>query len=638
MTDPYITRPLEKPLSTQERSAALNALAFTGLRLTAAELEGFGARLDQALFLQVAKSTSPEQEGQYRHAWQLLNRHRPTFQRLVSEALQQALLQEVQAMGQRQALLQDDGGDLLPATAFAEMERQALIDSLSHGLDANDHDTLAVLSLRIAHLMHLDDSSTEQNPFRSEVFLKAAAEAWRKFDTQSDSLPLVLPQMQPGVFLPLGSIWQEMNRDLAARGLLPGAEEIWRRKRKEAVQPVARPLPERLRRWLVVDGKVSLVRGEELFERMFAQLASDETIPSNVRQLVAQLKEPLSPLVRDDVAFFFDPLYPARRMLNAVIDGGLGLEGSEDGSDPVFQVLQNAVERVLQDSGTEAAQLETAVDDLAASASQQVQADQETLRNAIAEANAQEKASHALELAEADVAPRLEGGEVESFLEPFLQTQWVRVLAYAHEKSPAELQAALKTMDDLIWSVKPRSTPEERKQLVTRLPTLLAELHAGLDAIKWDEAERNAFFADLAQHHAACMRGPLELTPRDELEHRMDAMQRASEHELSRRAREQQRVEVAMLMRQAQPLHPGGWVQFVRNDGSKLNCKLIWISPERGCFVFSGRKGQLVFTLEDRALAQAFRMTRATALAQDSLVKRALASALDSFGIEGGIQ
>ncbi|GAB3553973.1 hypothetical protein GCM10027343_41410 [Noviherbaspirillum agri] len=617
----------------------MDALAFTAVRLAAGELEAFCARLDQALFLQVAKSASPEQETQYRHAWQLLNRHRPTFQRLASEALQQALLQAVQAMGRRNVVSQQgDAGELLPVTSFAEMERQAQIDSLSHDLDASDYDALAVLSLRIAHLMQRDDSSTEQNPFRSEVFLKAVAEAWRKFDTQSDSLPLVLPQMQPSVFLPLGAIWQEMNRDLAARGLLPGAEEIWRRKRKEAPQPIVRPLPERLRRWLVADGKVSLACGGELFERMFEQLDVDDTIPSTVRELVAQLKEVLSPLACGDMAFFFDPTHPARRLLNAVIDGGLGLDGSEDGADPVWQEVQHAVEQLLRDGATVAARHLTVADDIATATLQQVQADQEMLRDAIAEANAQEKASQAFALAEADVAPRLESGEVESFLEPFLQLHWVRVLARAHEKHPAELPAALTTMDDLIWSAKPRSAPEERKELVVRLPTLLAELNAGLDAINWVDPERDTFFAELAQHHAACMRGPLELTPRDELEHRMDAMQRASEHELSRRAREQQKVEVAMLMRQAQPLHPGGWVEFVRNDGRKVNCKLIWISPERGCFVFSGHKGKLVFTLEDKALAQALRMERATALAPDALVKRALSSALDTVGVGGGAQ
>lgn len=615
--------------------AALDALAFTALRLSTAQMDAFGARLDQALFIQVAKCADPEQEAQYRHAWQLLKRHRPTFQRLASESLQQALLQEVQAVRKQEVMLEAGEVELQPMT-FAEMERQALIDCLSHRLDASAHDTLAVLSIRIAHLMHSDDSGTEQNPFRSAIFLKAVADAWQKFDTQAVSLPLVLPQMQPDIFLPLGTIWQEMNRDLAARGLLPGAEELWRRKRKEeGAQSALRALPERLRRWLVADGKVSLARGEELFERMFEQLAAEEAIPANVQQLIAQLKEPLRPLVQADVAFFFNPVYPARRMLNAVIDGGLGLDGSEDGSDPQFQVLQQGVEQVLQDNGMEAERLEAVVGDIAASKSRQVQAGQEALRDAIAQANAQEKAHHALQLAEADVDPRLEGGEVESFLEPFLQSQWVRVLAYAHEKAPAKLPAVLKTMDDLIWSVKPKAKPEERKVLVDRLPTLLAELHAGLDAIEWEGAERDALFAELARHQAACMRGPLELTPRDELEHRMDAMQRASEHELSRRAREQQKVEVAMLMRQVQPLVPGGWVQFVRNDGSKLNCKLVWISPDRGCFVFSGRKGQLVFTLEDRALAQAIRMTRATVLAQDTVVKRALASALDSFGIEG---
>lgn len=632
MTDSSITRPADKAASTSERMASLHALAFTALRLSTAQLDAFGARLDQALFLQAAKPADANETDIYRHAWQLLNKHRPTFQRLTSDALQQALLQAVQAVGEQGSMRLESGAMDLSLTSFAAMERQVLIDNLSQALDATDRDALVVLSMRIAHLLQSDDIGIAQNPFRSEVFLKAVADAWQKFDTNSESHRLVLQQMQPETFLLLGPVWLELNRDLAARGILPEAEEIWRRKKADAAKQTARPLQERLRGWLVADGKVSLARGGELLGRTFDQIAVEETIPADIRQLLARLKEPLSQLVQNDVTFLFSRLHPARRLVNAVIDCGLGFESGEDGADPVYQALEQAVEQARQENGVQTRQFDAIADEIEAFAAQQVHMSEDTLQESIAEANAQERAAYAQQLAEEDVASRISGGEVEGFIEAFLQTQWTRVLAVVHESRPADLPTARQAMDDLIWSVKPKAAPDERKELIGRLPALLAELNGWLDAVEWDGAERGAFFSELAGRHAANMRGPLDLSPRDQLENRMNVMQKASEHELSRRAREQQDAALAGFMRQISVLLPGRWVEFVRNDGSKVNCRLIWISPGRGRFLFTGRRGRLIFTLEDKALAQALRMVRATIIAPDALVTRALTTALDQLG------
>lgn len=632
MTDTYITRPLEKSASTQDRTATLHALAFTALRLSTAQLESFGAQLDQALFIQIAKSTDAGEEARYRHIWQLLKKHRPTFQRFVSDALQQTLLQAVQSI--RRPGVESREFDVPEASerGLSDLARQAMIDGLSEALDAAGADALGALSVRVAHLAHSDDMGPEQNPFRAATFLKAVADAWHKFDPEDDSLSLVLPLMRPETFLPLGLLWQEMNRDLAARGVLPGAEEIWRRQKADAAHFSVRPLPERLRRWLVAGGKVSSERGEELFARLFEQLDADEAIPATLRQQLAQLKEPLHQFVQSDVTFFFDGMHPARQLLNAFLDCGMGLAG-DNGEDPAREVLENALAQLLQEGSAQESHLEDIAALIGEFTAQQLRADRLALNDAIAKAGAQEKGVHARQQAEDDIHPRLEGGEVDDFLETFLQGQWVRVLADAHESSPLELPTALKAMDDLIWSIKPKGTPEERLQLVGRLPTLLAEIHSGLDRVGWNGAEREAFFAELAARHAVSMRGPVELTARDELEHRMDAMQKATEHELSRIARDGMKAELAHIMRQARVLVPGGWVEFVRNDGGRLNCKLIWVSPAARCFVFAGRNGRLVFTLEDKELAQALRMGRATIIPGDMLVTRALGAALTASGI-----
>jgi hypothetical protein len=72
----------------------------------------------------------------------------------------------------------------------------------------------------------------------------------------------------------------------------------------------------------------------------------------------------------------------------------------------------------------------------------------------------------------------------------------------SHERRPRD--------DDLIWSVKPKATQEQRKALIGKLPRLLSTLNKWLDAIKWQDADRLQFFARLAECHASIVRAPAD--------------------------------------------------------------------------------------------------------------------------------
>ena len=88
-----------------------------------------------------------------------------------------------------------------------------------------------------------------------------------------------------------------------------------------------------------------------------------------------------------------------------------------------------------------------------------------------------------------------------AFVEAFLEKKWVTVLTLAYEQQddqPQQVEEALKTMDDLVWSVKPKITAAERKALIAKLPSMIADLNKWLDLIKWNPSTRARFFAELA--------------------------------------------------------------------------------------------------------------------------------------------
>ncbi len=246
----------------------------------------------------------------------------------------------------------------------------------------------------------------------------------------------------------------------------------------------------------------------------------------------------------------------------------------------------------------------------------------------------QERLGQARLSAEEDVARQIATGEVAGFVESFLESQWTRVLTLAHsvkETKPDALVQARKTMDDLVWSVKPKSSPEQRKALVARLPALLSMINAWLNAIKWDEPERVLFFSHLVERHAAMARVQLELSPRRQVELAVNVAQRASERRMSMRVQQTEQQPQDEFARQVNGLVCGQWIEFSRANGERTKFKLAWISPQRGQFILTTRQGHESFSFGAGELAQTLRDHSAEIVSTVSVIDRALAAALDEI-------
>lgn len=626
MTDPSATPPPGKALSASERMALLHSLAFTALRLSVAQLDAFTSRLAGALARQ---SEQVDDAELCRHAFQHLNQYRASFHRLVGDRLQQALLQAVEATAEQGTSRLDSGAMDLSLITFDAMQRKVTIDNLSQTLDAANTQELTALGLRIAHWLQSDGIGSAQNPFRSAVFVKAVSEAWAKFDPNGASHHMVLRQLRPEVFLQLSPIWQALNQELVVRKVLPDVEAACRRMRSDSLP--APSMQHKLQNWLAPEGALNIANGRslELLKKMLTHMLRDEVIPAAIRDLLSRMQAPLTLAVMADNDFFFNEKHPARHLLEVIVKSGLACKPEKDGADPLYQIIARIVDWSQQPDPSG-----NVLDDLESFIAQEEQKFHREIEESITEATTQENLSRAQKMAEDEVTSRIEAGDVTGFVEVFLQTQWTRVLAFAYgvrDSRPDVLPNMLKAMDDLIWSVRPKAGVDERKKLLERLPALLSMLNAWLNVVKWEGEERTTFFSTLAAHHAMAMRPPRELNPREQLEIRMDVAQKASEHHLSKRAREQQEEAIAEFMRQIDRLEAGTWIEFVRNNGSRANCRLAWISPGRSRLVFVGPQGP-VFTLADEVLAQAMRAGRVRVIPTDTVVKRALAAALEELG------
>jgi hypothetical protein len=189
-------------------------------------------------------------------------------------------------------------------------------------------------------------------------------------------------------------------------------------------------------------------------------------------------------------------------------------------------------------------------------------------------------------------------------------------------------------MDDLIWSVKPKITPEERKELITKLPGMLALLNKWLDVVKLDDAERLQFFAELAECHASIVRAPLDMTPQRRLELAMEAAKEAAERRLQKKTElaaqaEEERQAEEHTERQIENIERGMWFEFDGKEGEEAKrVKLAWISPMKSLFIFSSRDKSESFSMPAAELAKVLEEDRARVIEVDGLINRALSEAL----------
>ena len=385
--------------------------------------------------------------------------------------------------------------------------------------------------------------------------------------------------------------------------------------------------------------KGSLSRADEntidLLSKVFDTVFLDPNIPKEIRELIQFLQIPVLKAALVDKDFFFEEEHPARRMINLLSKLGVDRRNPDD---PVFQTMQRTVDKVGGEQAEDKASFQAAIEELEQSVKAEEQFEVTAIAAPIAAALKQEKVTVAKRSAKSAVAARVGSGKVVAVLETFLENKWTSVLTLAYsveDDKPGAVSNAMRTMDDLIWSVKPKITHAERKDLINKLPGLLATLNKWLDIIKWEDADRLQFFAELAECHASIVRAPLDITPERQLEIAVEVAQEDARRRLEKEnaAAETVEEEVDDAIVTVDTLERGAWLEFTQSDGSMRRAKLAWVSPLRTLFIFSLGQRQESFSLPSEKLIAGVRADKVRMVQVDGVVERALSAAMSAGAV-----
>ncbi|MFZ5538889.1 MAG: DUF1631 family protein [Pseudomonadota bacterium] len=407
----------------------------------------------------------------------------------------------------------------------------------------------------------------------------------------------------------------------------------------------------------------------EIVGMLFDHVLQDKQVPAEIKALISRLQFPVLKAALLDADFFASSTHPARRLIDRIASTAVGWEPYGDENERYKNEVDRIVREVLQKFDKDVAvfekllgEFENFVGDISPRDSDPVA----RAKRALEEAEKREILAINTTI---QVRRAFEKVELEPYLRDFLVGPWVQVLVTAtlrEEQTPGFAKRFREAIHDMVWSVQPKASADDRRRLVELIPNLTRVMRDGLALIHMAEREQNDFFKQLMESHAMAVK-PVDQAryiksslATTELRARLDGMQltgtfpittvaggvRVSTGALMRAAAEHDaelkvpepvtdigpldRVEEARLDEEISSWQRGTWFSMW-NGKEMVKARLRWISPLRTLFLFSSDREKNAHVMPPDLIKNYLKRGKLKALEATPLTKRAVDGVVGDF-------
>ena len=386
----------------------------------------------------------------------------------------------------------------------------------------------------------------------------------------------------------------------------------------------------------------------DIVAMLFDYVFEDRHIPASVKALLGRLQIPVLKVALLDKSFFSSKSHPARHLIDLLAEISIGLDEGDERGSATLDLIGGVVDGVLADFDTDLQLFESMVARVQAFVEKQNEAEADIVQRSARLIEAREREEIARLVAEEEVARRVQARSwVPMPVRRMLMETWTRAFAAVQvaegEGSPAWQVLAL-TMEDLLWSVEPKSNADDRKRLVSMLPAMLRQLQEGMRRASMADADRDDFLGELVDCHAMAVKAGLRgmaMVP----EGPPAVSAPAQDPTIERQLLPAGDLQVEEIRLKAGPvrnvftrtgiftnLQRGTWVEFARSGGTDTRARLTWISPNKGVYLFTNPlSGAIAVSISPEALAEQMRVGEARVIDDAPLVERAVDSMLQNL-------
>jgi len=352
----------------------------------------------------------------------------------------------------------------------------------------------------------------------------------------------------------------------------------------------------------------------DLVGMLFEYMLSDDHLPDSVKALLSYLHTPFLKIAFIDKGFFEQPEHPARVLLNSLAEAGVRWV-SNDGSDQydIFTKIKTTVFRLLQEFKNDVRIFAELLIEFNAYTHNVARRQDLMERRALEKAQGEEKLREAKILVNNEVRGRTDNRDMPSAILLLLLQPWSDYLSFVllryGDKSDS-WKRALQVVDDLLWTLEPKTKQSDKNKQLELQDTLLAALERGFETIGYEQGkgrklldavislQRMALLSRKAEPAPAPMRTKLESLAAEKAGHAVAQLQPVLPEE-------------ARIVDSLKMVEFGTWFEF---DGGK-RLKVAWYNKKTQHYMLVDQQGRKVSLAAGLQLARDMLAGRARIIA-----------------------
>lgn len=392
----------------------------------------------------------------------------------------------------------------------------------------------------------------------------------------------------------------------------------------------------------------------EVVALIFDSILTEERIPSSLRVWFARLQMPVLRHAMTDPGFLASTDHPARLLIDRMGSCVMGFDPSVS-MEPLEQEIKRIVQVIEQYPETGRRVFELMYKDFLAFLGEHLQ-QSEGLRR-IADVAQQVEQKEALTVQYTIELRKLLGqASVRDSLRDFFYQVWAEAMAkgaVTYGTNDPRAQRLRQAAADLLWAAGAKSTRQERAQVITRVPGLLAVLREGMALLGYDKARQDAALkpvndtlADAFMSRTPTVDAQWLGTLTQTLAKVEDVLPSsdADDLQLNRESLElitgADASAITVLPDTGSPVRSeardkarklplGGWFRLEHN-GSAVSAQLAWQSPRKQLYLFA-TAAQEAFLLQQGRVAHYLQAGLLRPVDDEGLIERATRSALEKL-------
>ena len=341
----------------------------------------------------------------------------------------------------------------------------------------------------------------------------------------------------------------------------------------------------------------------DLVGMLFEYMLSDEHLPDSVKALLSYLHTPFLKIAFIDKDFFEQPEHPARVLLNSLAEAGVRWVGN-DGSDQfeIFNKIKVTVFRLLEDFKNDVRLFAELLIEFNAYTHNVARRQELMERRALEKAQGEEKLREAKVQVNNAVRSRTDGRDMPSAILLLLLQPWSDYLSFVllrYGETSDSWQRAVAVIDDLLWSLEPKTLQTDKVKQMERQDSLIAALEHGFETIGYEQAKgRKLVDAVIALQRLALQSKKAEPAPapmRSKLESM--AAEKAGQTEVLAAPQTPDEIKIVDSLKM---IEFGTWFEF---DGGK-RLKVAWFNQKTNHYMLVDQQGRKVSLIAGLQLAR----------------------------------